>query len=96
MRVFKESQGECQGSPTLCYKYNLITHRIGFWEPRFWLGLGLEKDWEYCDNPWLLHSIERVYFFGGVGVLDCNVPLLGLVVVNGVCMDGTFTYNNNK
>ena len=24
---------------------------------------------------------------GGDGSVDCNVPLLGLVVVNGVCMD---------
>jgi len=58
------------------------------------LGLGLEKAWEYCEDTWLLHNVERVYFFGGAGVLDCNVPLLGLLVVNDVCMDGTFTYNN--
>jgi len=28
--------------------------------------------------------------------LDCNVPLLGPVVVSGVCMDRNFTYNNNN
>ena len=89
------TKGNVKGHPTLCYKYNLITHRESFWEPRFQLGLGLEKASEYCDEPWLLHNIEPVYFFGGEGVLDCNVPLLGLVVANGVCMDGNFTYNNN-
>ncbi len=58
--------------------------------------MGLEKALEYCDEPWLLDNVERVYFFGGEGVLGCSVPLLGLVVVNGVCMDGNFTYNNNN
>ncbi|MDW3502979.1 hypothetical protein NQ272_27890, partial [Escherichia coli] len=50
-----------------------------------WRGLG-----EYCDQPWLLHSAERVHLFVGAGGVDCNIPLLGLVAVNGVCMDETF------
>jgi len=58
------------------------------------LGLDLERAWEYCEEPWLLCSIEWVYFFGGEGVLDYNIPTLGLVVINDVCMNGTFTYNN--
>jgi len=91
-RVIK---GNVKGHPTICSKYNLITHRADFWEPSFWLGLGLEKAWEYYDEPWLLHSVECVYFFGGASVVDCNVLLLGLVVVNGVYMDGASTYNNN-
>jgi len=41
-----------------------------------WRGLG-----EYCDKPWLLHSAERVHLFGGVGGVDYNVPLMGLVDV---------------
>ena len=88
------TKGNVKSHPTLCYKQNLITHRIGFWEPIFWLGLGLEKSQEYYDEPWTLHNVERVYFFERACVLDCNVPLLGLVIINGVCMDGTFTYNN--
>jgi len=35
------------------------------------------------------NSLEEHFF------IDCNVPLLGLVAVNGVCTNGTFTYNNN-
>ena len=92
---FQVSLVECKQSLSIFCKYNLINHRTCFLEPRFWLGLGLEKAWEYCDEPWLLHSIERVYFFGGESVIDCNVPLLGQVVVNGVCIDGNFMYNNN-
>jgi len=51
----------------------------------------LEKAWEYYDKPYLLHSIEQVHLFGGEGGVDCNFPLLRLAVVNGVCIDGTFT-----
>lgn len=91
MRVVKESNGNVKIHPILCYKYNLLTHRTDLWELSFWLGLGLEKAWEYCDEPWLLHNVERVHFFGGAGGVDCNVPLLGLAAVNGVCMDGSFT-----
>lgn len=84
-----------KGHPTLCYKYNIITHRTRFLEPKFWLGLGLGKALEYCEEPWILNIIEQVYFFGGADVLEFNVPQLGLVVLNGVCMYETFTYNNN-
>lgn len=86
MRVFQRSQRGVEKSPPL-----IITR---FWEPNVWLGLSLERVWEYCEEPWLLHSVERVYFFGVAGVLFYNVPLLGLVVVHGVCRNGTFTYNN--
>ena len=74
------TEGNVKCDPTHCYKQNHITHREGFWEPSFQLGLGLENAWEYCDEPWLLHNVERVYIFGGVGVIDDNVPLLGLVI----------------
>ena len=88
------TKGNVKGHPTLCYKYNLVPHRIGFWEQSVWLVLGLEKAWEYCDEPWLPQNIEHAHFFGGAGILECNVPLLGIVVFSGVCMDGAFTCNN--
>lgn len=64
----------------------MLTHST-----RFWLGISQTRLRDYCDKPWLLCSVERVHLFGVVGGVDCNVPLLGLVVVNGVCMDGNFT-----
>jgi len=42
---------------------------------------------------WKFHLSIYIYtHFGGIGGVDCNVPLLGLVVVIVVCMDGNFTY----
>lgn len=46
----------------------------------------------YCNEPWLLHSAERVHLFGGEGGSDCKVPLLGLVAVIVVCMIESFNF----
>ena len=44
----KVTKATCQESPSFGYKYILITFVRNFWEPRFWLGLDLEKAWEFC------------------------------------------------
>jgi len=41
----------------------------------------------YCNEPWILHSAELIYLFGGAGDSDCNVPLSGPVVGHGCMYD---------
>jgi len=50
----------------------------------------------YYNEPWLLHSTELVYLFGGAGGSDCNVLLLGLVVGHGCMYDWIFHFLNIK
>jgi len=60
MRLVQRLQWDVEESPPSCYKYNLIAHVNGFWESIFWLGLGLEIYWEYCEELWILCSVEQV------------------------------------
>lgn len=75
----------------LCYKYFLITHVKGFLGAKLLARLRIRKILGVLCEPWLLRSVEGVYLFGGVGVVDFTFDYWGKWFINVVCMIGTIT-----